>query len=366
MKLKSVKKVLVSNALTLATLGGVLVGIVLGVCLRTREDPYSKREAMYVKFVGTLFLSMLKCIIIPLIIPSLIVAVGSLDLKISGKVGARGVLYYMSTTIIAVILGIILVTTIQPGKGAEPVKGKEIDRNITTEDTLMDLVRNLFPPNIIQACTKQVTTDLIYNIQYTDSENNETLDKRDWAFKTSMKDNTNILGLVVFSLVFGVAIAAVGEEGEAILKFFSSLVSVMMKVTGWVINLAPVGVLFLVAGSVIEMENPAKTFESLGWYFATVILGLSIHGLLILPLIYGVMTRSLPFKFISNMANALATAFGTASSSATLPVTIDALENNNKIDPRITRFILPIGATINMDSSFFSQKMSYCLATLLV
>jgi len=351
MKLKSVKKVLVSNALTLATLGGVLVGIVLGVCLRTREDPYSKREAMYVKFVGTLFLSMLKCIIIPLIIPSLIVAVGSLDLKISGKVGARGVLYYMSTTIIAVILGIILVTTIQPGKGAEPVKGKQIERNITTEDTLMDLVRNLFPPNIIQACTKQVTTDLMY-------PNNDTIDKRDWDFKTSMKDNTNILGLVVFSLVFGVAIAAVGEEGEAILKFFSSLVSVMMKVTGWVINLAPVGVLFLVAGSVIEMENPAKTFESLGWYFATVILGLSIHGLLILPLIFGIMTRNLPFKFISNMANALATAFGTASSSATLPVTIDALENKNKIDPRITRFILPIGATINMDGTALYEAVA--------
>jgi len=356
MKLKSVKKVLVSNALTLATLGGVLVGIVLGVCLRTREDPYSKREAMYVKFVGTLFLSMLKCIIIPLIIPSLIVAVGSLDLKISGKVGARGVLYYMSTTIIAVILGIILVTTIQPGKGATPVKGNEIERNITTEDTLMDLVRNIFPPNIIQACTKQVTTDLMYLPTYT--INNETLDKRDWAFKTSMKDNTNILGLVVFSLVFGVAIAAVGEEGEAILKFFSSLVSVMMKVTGWVINLAPVGVLFLVAGSVIEMEDPAKTFESLGWYFATVILGLSIHGLLILPLIYGVMTRSLPFKFIGNMSNALATAFGTASSSATLPVTIDALENNNKIDPRITRFILPIGATINMDGTALYEAVA--------
>jgi len=356
MKLKSVKKVLVSNALTLATLGGVLAGIVLGVCLRTREDPYTKREAMYVKFVGTLFFSMLKCIIIPLIIPSLIVAVGSLDLKISGKVGARGVLYYMSTTIIAVILGIILVTTIQPGKGAEPVKGNQVERNITTEDTLMDLVRNLFPPNIIQACTKQVTTDLMYLPKYT--TNNETWDKRDWAFKTSMKDNTNILGLVVFSLVFGVAIAAVGEEGEAILKFFSSLVSVMMKVTGWVINLAPVGVLFLVAGSVIEMENPAKTFESLGWYFATVILGLSIHGLLILPLIFGIMTRNLPFKFISNMANALATAFGTASSSATLPVTIDALENKNKIDPRITRFILPIGATINMDGTALYEAVA--------
>merc|ERR1712172_203649 len=114
MKLKSVKKVLVSNALTLATLGGVLVGIVLGVCLRTREDPYSKREAMYVKYVGTLFLSMLKCIIIPLVIPSLISAIGSMDLSLSGKVGVRAIVYYLVTTVFAVILGIILVVTIRP------------------------------------------------------------------------------------------------------------------------------------------------------------------------------------------------------------------------------------------------------------
>ena len=93
---------------------------------------------------------MLKCIIIPLIIPSLIVAVGSLDMRISGKIGARGVFYYMSTTICAVILGIILVSAIQPGKGASPIEKSEPERNITTEDTLMDLVRNLFPPNIVQ------------------------------------------------------------------------------------------------------------------------------------------------------------------------------------------------------------------------
>jgi len=351
MSKKTVKKVLKDNALTLATLAGVLIGIILGVCLRTREESYSKREVMYVKFLGTLFLNMLKSIIIPLIIPSLIVAVGSLDLKLSGKVGARGVVYYMSTTICAVILGIILVTTIQPGSNAEPVEKEINERNITTEDTLMDLVRNLFPPNIIQACTKQVTTDLIY-------PNNETWDKRDWNFKTSMKDNTNILGLVVFSLVFGVAIAAVGEDGKPILSFFSSLVSVMMKVTSWVIAIAPVGVLFLVAGSVVEMKNPGKTFASLGYYFATVLIGLGIHGLLILPIIYSVMTRSLPFKFIGNMANALATAFGTASSSATLPVTLNALEDKNNIDSRITRFILPIGATINMDGTALYEAVA--------
>ena len=91
------------------------------------------------------------------------------------------------------------------------------------------------------------------------------------------------------------------------------------------------------------MENPAKIFQSLAWYFATVLIGLAIHSMVVLPVIYGVITRSLPFGFIKNMGNALATAFGTASSSATLPVTMDALEQKNKIDPRISRFVLPIG-----------------------
>merc|ERR1712012_808199 len=127
---------------------------------------------------------------------------------------------------------------------------------------------------------------------------------------------------------------------------------------GWIINLAPIGVLFLVAGSVIEMKNPAQIFASLAWYFATVLIGLAIHSMVVLPVIYGVITRSLPFGFIKNMGNALATAFGTASSSATLPVTMDALEQKNKIDPRITRFILPIGATINMDGTALYEAVA--------
>ena len=110
-KKAKVKQALCDNALTLATLGGVILGVILGVVLRaSRDDAYTSREVMYVKFAGKLFLNMLKAIIIPLIIPSLIVAVGTLDLRISGKVGARGVIYYMSTTICAVILGIILVS----------------------------------------------------------------------------------------------------------------------------------------------------------------------------------------------------------------------------------------------------------------
>merc|ERR1739836_238279 len=97
---------------------------------------------------------------------------------------------------------------------------------------------------------------------------------------------------------------------------------------------------------------------SLAWYFATVLIGLAIHSMVVLPVIYGVITRSLPFGFIKNMGNALATAFGTASSSATLPVTMDALEQKNNIDPRISRFVLPIGATINMDGTALYEAVA--------
>ena len=129
-------------------------GVILGVSLKNSSDePWSKRDAMYVSYVGKLFLNMLKCVIIPLIIPSLIASIGSMDLSLSGKVGLRAVVYYMATTILAVILGIILVTSIKPGAGGfneEDLQEQAGKRNITTADTLMDLLRsdqNQFQPS---------------------------------------------------------------------------------------------------------------------------------------------------------------------------------------------------------------------------
>ena len=123
-------------------------------------------------------------------------------------------------------------------------------------------------------------------------------------------------------MAFGIAIAMSGEDGKPVLNFLTSFVEIIMKITNWIIHLAPVGVCFLVAGEVIGMKDVAENFGKLGWFFATVVLGLSIHGLLLLPILYSAITRSLPFHFIKNMSRALATAFGTSSSSATLPVTI--------------------------------------------
>merc|ERR1711910_218120 len=159
-----------------------------------------------------------------------------------------------------------------------------------------------------------------------------------------------ILGLVIFSVVTGIAISISGEEGRPLLQFFQSVSHVMMKVTSWVVHLAPIGVCFLIAGEILHMKSVLAELTKLAWYLITVCLGITTQGFIIL-IIYSLVTRKLPFRFIGSMGPALATAFGTASSSATLPITINSLEQGNKIDPRISRFVLPIGATINMDGT---------------
>jgi len=351
-----------SSGLTLATMGGVVGGVIFGLVLRTMGE-WSEREVMYVAYAGELFLRMLKALILPLVVPSLITAVGSLDMSLSGKVGGRAVGYYMGTTVLAVVTGIILVTTIHPGVvGQEKGTSKVESRNVTTPDTLMDLIRQMFPPNLIQATMQQYRTSLIYPAGGLQNETGKPLrdpnDLSTWAFKGEWSNGSNILGLVFFAIILGVALAKLGEKGKPLLNFFTSLADAMMVITTWVINLAPIGVFFLIGGQVLGMGDFGKVLMQLGWYFTTVILGLFIHGLIVLPILYSVVTRTLPFKFIWNMANAFTTAFGTGSSSATLPVTISLLEEKNQVDPRVCRFVLPIGATINMDGTALYEAVA--------
>lgn len=153
-----------SNLLTILTLIGVVVGSVLGIILRsTRDDPWTQREVIYIQFIGDLFLRILKGLVLPLVVTTLIAAIGSLDLSVSGKMARIGGIYYVITTTIAIVLGIVLAVTIKPGanRSGDATSGPEISvRNVTTADTLLDLVRNMFPPNYIQACTQQYQTVL--------------------------------------------------------------------------------------------------------------------------------------------------------------------------------------------------------------
>jgi len=353
-------KCLKGSALTLATLAGVIGGVIFGLCLRTREEKWTEREVMYVSYVGKLFLRMLKALILPLIIPSLVAAVGSLDMSISGKVGGRAVGYYMSTTVLAVILGIILVSAIHPGQpGSEdgdPVKVGE-SRNVTAVDTLLDLARNLFPPNLVQATIQQYRTVLTYPGEVKTGDR-DPANLYTWKIGGEYTDSMNILGLVFFSVFLGVTLATMQEKGKPLLDFFTCLSEAMMTITTWVIYMAPVGVFFLIGGQILEMNDFSVVAGQLGLYFMTVLIGLFVHGFVVLPIIYTVCTRKLPFRFIANMTNAFTTAFGTASSSATLPVTMNLLEEKNGVDQRISRFVLPIGATINMDGTALYEAVA--------
>ena len=120
--------------------------------------------------------------------------------------------------------------------------------------------------------------------------------------KGTWSNSTNILGLVIFSVATGIAIALSGEEGRPLLSFFKSVSHVMMRLTTWVVHLAPVGVAFLIAGEILHMKSVLAELTKLVWYLVTVTLGISVHGFVVLPLIYSLVTRSLPFKFIGKVS----------------------------------------------------------------
>lgn len=209
--------------------------------------------------------------------------------------------------------------------------------------------RNIFPPNLVQAALQQYQTVLVNNSQPEMSK---------WKITGTYTDGTNIMGLVVASIVFGIALSSMRVQSKHLLTVFNELSQVMMKITRWVIWLSPVGVYFLILSKLMEMDNILGVFAKLGLYFLTVAGGILFHGFVILPTIFFFFTRRNPLSFIGNMAQAVATAFGTSSSSATLPVTMECLEDKNKVDERVSRFVLPIGATINMDGTALYEAVA--------
>lgn len=214
--------------------------------------------------------------------------------------------------------------------------------------------RNMFPPNIVQACIQQYQTVLHPPV----SNLSDISDLSNWKIDHEYINQMNILGLVVCAIVFGVALSSTRNESQNILKVITEFSQVIMKITGWVIWLSPVGIIFLIMSKMLEMENLGTLFGSLGLYSITVAGGILFHGFVVLPLIFFLLTRENPYVFISKMGKALATAFGTSSSSATLPVTMQCLEENAGVDPRVSRFVIPIGATINMDGTALYEAVA--------
>lgn len=361
-----VKGFFIRNAFVILTIAAVVIGIILGFALRPYNMSY--RDIKLFSFPGELLMRMLQMLVLPLLVSSLITGIAALDSRASGKMGMRAVVYYTVTTVIAVFIGIVMVLIIHPGKGSkdEFSKQQQIEQ-VSAADAFLDLIRNMFPPNLVEACTKQFKTQYAKRIVHVTMTVNDTLFAPNGSQEITREEmipvpgsvnGINALGLVVFSICFGLIIGNMREQGQPLKDFFDCLNEAIMRLVAIIMWYAPIGILFLIAGKIVEMDDISAMGGQLGMYTITVICGLLVHAIFVLPTLYFVITRKNPFVFIGGLLQALITALGTSSSSATLPITFKCLEENNKVDKRVTRFVLPVGATINMDGTALYEALA--------
>ncbi|XP_051779571.1 excitatory amino acid transporter 2b [Erpetoichthys calabaricus] len=375
---KKICQKLSKNLLLTLTVFGVIMGAVCG-CLLRFASPLHEDIIMVIAFPGDILMRMLKMLILPLIVSSLITGLAGLDAKASGRLGTRAMVYYMSTTIVAAVLGVILVLLIHPGNPKLKARLGEGNKNdeVSSLDAFFDLIRNLFPENLVQACFQQIQTvtkkvQVFPDVPEPTDQGNSTVDdflevvnatvapepmyvtKKGLEFKGGM----NVLGLIGFFIAFGIAMGKMGEQARLMLEFFNILNEIVMKLVTMIMWYSPLGIACLICGKIIAIKDLEVVARQLGMYMVTVIIGLIIHGAIFLPLLYFVIVRKNPFSFFGGIFQAWITALGTASSAGTLPVTFRCLEENLGIDKRVTRFVLPVGATINMDGTALYEAVA--------
>ncbi|XP_074547487.1 solute carrier family 1 member 8b [Halichoeres trimaculatus] len=369
------------NGLLTLSVIAVVTGCVLGFLLRSLN--LSTQAKIYFSFPGELLMRMLKMLILPLITSSLMSGLSAMDTKASGRLGVLTITYYLWTTFIAVIVGIVLVLIIQPGVGSE-IDGHHAHSGpvMTSADALLDLIRNMIPSNLVEATFQQYRTDLVPIVKSTDMKESqanyvyvmpdyhnpqlghpvflEITPAPDIKYKIvpSTSKGMNVLGIVIFSATMGLLLGKMGERGAPLVNVCQCINECVMKIINAAMWYFPFGIVFLVAGKILDMDDPAHLGEKLGMYFITVLSGLFVHGLILLPLFYFFFTRKNPFPYIRGLLQALVIALATSSSSATLPITMKCLLENCGVDRQIARFVLPVGATINMDGTALYEAVA--------
>jgi proton glutamate symport protein len=265
--------------------------------------------------ISTIFLKLLKMIVIPLVFFSLISGMlGMGNLTRLGRLGIRTFLLYIGTSLLAILTGLTLVNLIRPGVGFDiPIPTEPVDRDVP--GSFWEVLSNMVPDNIVAAAAR-----------------------------------FDLIGIILFALLFGAFMLTLkGEKKDLLVRFIDACSEVMMNMTGFIIALAPVGIAALIA-KLVAITGWA-VFWKMKWYVITVFAALGTHALITLPLLIWLFTRRNPYRYFRVMSPALLTGFSTASSSGTLGVTMERAEHGAGISNRIASFVLPLGATINMDGT---------------
>lgn len=291
-------------------LGAMLLGIVAGRI-------GGPELAAKVTWLGTLFVTLLKMIIVPLVFTSIVSGVASVGSgRGLGRLFGKTLGYYVLTSLLAILTGLVLVNVLRPGVGANLAGAARAELpELAAPSSIGQMLLDMVPRNPVEAAAKG-----------------------------------DMLGIILFCILLGAAIAALPESPRrTLLDVFDAGFQAMMKLTGFVLAVAPLGVFGLMAR--VVGESGFDAFRALGLYMLTVALGLGIHLFITLPLVLLLLGRINPRIHFRNMIEPLTMAFSTSSSAATLPVTIRAVETRVGVSNRVSSFVLPMGATVNMDGT---------------
>lgn len=356
--------------LTLWILAAILLAIVFSLWRPTAAENLHAG--------GEIFLRLLKMMVVPLVVTSVMSGIlGMGDVRKLGKPGGLTLAYYLTTTVLAVIVGLIVVNVLKPGVGTVPesaiaaakarqqsedFKGK-LRRHLAEKTGLEESQVNkaLTPLAPEEKKTIQVVLNNLILMLFTDN-----------LFRSAAQ--MDLLPLIFFSMVFAGMLTTMGSRVATLTDMIEQVNDALMYFVLLLMKIAPLGIFCLVAARFGQAQAEGKfleTLEQLAWYMVSVLTGLTIHALITLPLILWFFTRRNPYIFIYQMSQALLTAFSTASSSATLPVTMECAHQNANVSEKSTEFVLPLGATVNMDGTalyeaaaaiFIAQVAAYDLS----
>ena len=308
----------------------VLAGLVLDA-----DGAVGSTVVPVLDFVGKMFLNALKMIIVPLIVASIIIGIGNLGADKLGALGGKTLLYYLTTSTLAIVAGLFLVNLIQPGLTGDGIPAKEMLGLHEDTGQITEKVAGRSGADVIGVFLRMIPTNIV-----------------------AAAAEGQMLGLIFFSLLFGYFMERVFKGGRDTLHtFWQGVQEVMMKITNLIMLFAPIGVFALVGKVVIT--SGLEVFIPLASFFFTVLGALALHMFVILPLLMRAFGIS-PLRHFRAMLAALLTAFSTSSSSATLPVTLDCVRSRAGVSNRVGSFVLPLGATVNMDGTALYE----CVAVL--
>jgi proton glutamate symport protein len=297
----------------------MVLGLIVGVGFQFLYDGAAPTDWVFtvITTLGTIFIRLLRMVIVPLIFSSIVSGVSSVsDGKSIGRLGAKTFAYFFVSSLLAIFVGMIVVNIFQPGVGANLPVGEGFDpASIVTPRGPGEILINMIPLNPMDAMS-----------------------------------SGHMLGIIFFAIFLGFAITRIGEKSRTTLRnFFEAFFEAMMKITQVVIRFAPFGVF----GLIVDVVSTAGVdlIRTLSLYVGTIITGFLIHLLIVLPVIFYLMTRINPLYHFRAMSSAMVTAFSTCSSGATLPVTMSNVENKAGVSNTISSFVLPMGATVNMNGT---------------